>query len=75
MTTAMKSNNQGLLYSGSYECEGHNVSFIILTGERVKIFEINTAGGLTTSTDEIKTLGQAIEYQERLIQLGYDKVS
>ena len=75
MTTSMKSNNRGLIYSGSYACEGHNVSFIILTGERVKIFEINTAGGNTTSRDEIKTLDQAIEYQDRLIQLGYDKVS
>ena len=71
----MKSNNRGLIYSGSYACEGHNVSFIILTGERVKIFEINTAGGNTTSRDEIKTLDQAIEYQDRLIKLGYDKVS
>jgi|TARA_B110000263_G_scaffold149186_1_gene129440 hypothetical protein len=75
MTTAMKSNNRGLIYSGSYECEGHNVSFIILTGDRVKIIEVNTAGGFTNSTDQIKTLDQAIEYQDRLIQLGYDKVS
>ena len=73
--TSVKINNCGLIYSGSYECEGHNVSFIILTGERVKIFEVNTSGGTTTSRDEIKTLNQAIEYQEQLIQLGYDKVS
>ena len=75
MTTAMKSNKQGLVYSGSYECEGHNVSFIIVTGERVKIIEVNTAGGFTTSSDNITPLAEAIEYQDRLIQLGYDKVS
>ena len=75
MTTAITSNIRGLVYSGSYECEGHNVSFIILTGERVKIIEFNTAGGFTTSTNQIKTLDEAIEYQDRLIQLGYDKVS
>ena len=75
MTTAVKINNQGLVYSGSYECEGHNVTFIMLTGERVKIIEVNTAHGNTTSTDQLYTLEQAIEYQDRLIQLGYDKVS
>ena len=75
MTVAMTSNKQGLVYSGSYECEGHNVSFIILTGERVKLIEVNTAGGITTSTNRIETLDEAIEYQDRLIQLGYDKVS
>ena len=75
MTTAVTINKGGLIYSGSYECEGHNVSFIILTGDRVKIFEVNTAGGSTKSTEQTKSLDQAIEYQERLIQLGYDKVS
>ena len=75
MITTMKSNDHGLVYSGSYECEGHNVSFIILTGERVKLIEVNTAGGFTTSTNRIETLNEAIEYQDRLIQLGYDKVS
>ena len=75
MTTAVKINNQGLVYSGSYECEGHNVSFIILTGDRVKIIEVNTAGRSTNSTEQTKTLEQAIEYQDKLIKLGYDKVS
>ncbi len=75
MTTAVKINNQGLVYSGSYECEGHNVSFIILTGDRVKIIEVSTAGGSTNSTEQTKTLEQAIEYQDKLIKLGYDKVS
>ena len=71
----MTSNKQGLVYSGSYECEGHNVSFIILTRERVKLIEVNTSGGITTSTNRIETLDEAIKYQDRLIQLGYDKVS
>ena len=75
MTTAVKINNQGLVYSGSYECEGHNVSFIILTGDRVKIIEVNRAHGITTSAERIEILDQAIEYQDRLIHLGYDKVS
>ena len=75
MTTTLKSNNRGLIYSGSYECEGHNVSFILLTGDRVKIIEVNTAGGKTGSTDRTEVLDQAIEYQDRLIHLGYDKVS
>jgi|TARA_B100000809_G_scaffold217690_1_gene223987 hypothetical protein len=75
MTTAVKINNQGLVYSGSYECEGHNVSFIILTGDRVKIIEVNTAGRNTTSTERTEFLENAIEYQDKLIKLGYDKVS
>jgi len=75
MTTALKSNNHGLVYSGSYECEGHNVSFIILTGDRVKIIEVNRASGHFYSSERIETLDYAIEKQDRLIQLGYDKVS
>jgi len=71
----MKSNHHGLVYNGSYECEGHNVSFIILTGDRVKILEVNTAQGNTTSTERTESLDDAIEIQDRLIQLGYDKVS
>lgn len=71
----MKSNNHGLVYSGSYECEGHNVSFLILTGDRVKILEVNTAQGHTRSTEHTETLDHAIDYQDRLIHLGYDKVS
>ena len=75
MTTALSINKSGLIYSGSYECEGHNVSFIILTGDRVKIIEVNTAGRNTTSTERTEFLENAIEYQERLIRSGYDKVS
>ena len=75
MTTALRSSDEGLVYSGSYECEGHNVSFIILTGDRVKIIEVNTAGRNTTSTERTEFLENAIEYQDKLINLGYDKVS
>ena len=75
MTTALKSNNHGLVYSGSYECEGHNVSFIILTGDRVKIIEVNRGSSNFHSSERIETLDYAIEKQDRLIQLGYDKVS
>ena len=75
MTTALRSSDEGLVYSGSYECEGHNVSFIILTGDRVKIIEVNTAGRNTTSTERTEFLENAIEYQDKLIKLGYDKVS
>mgnify|MGYP006087686093 CR=1 FL=1 len=75
MTTAVSINKSGLIYSGSYECEGHNVSFIILTGDKVKIIEVNTAAGKTGSSDRTEFLDQAIEYQERLIRSGYDKVS
>ncbi len=75
MITALKSNNHGLVYSGSYECEGHNISFVILTGDRVKIIEVNTAQGNTNSSERYETLDKAIKLQEEYINLGYDKVS
>jgi hypothetical protein len=75
MNTRMKGNQNGLVYSGSYECEGHNISFIILTDQRVKIIEVNTAGGNTSSSERYETLDNAIRLQEKYINLGYDKVS
>jgi hypothetical protein len=75
MTTAVSINKSGLIYSGSYECEGHNVSFIILTGDRVKIIEYNQSGSSSHSSERIEVLDSAIKLQDRLIQLGYDKVS
>ena len=75
MTTALRSSEEGIVYSGSYECEGHNVSFIILTGDRVKIIEYNQSGSSSHSSERIEVLDSAIKLQDRLIQLGYDKVS
>ena len=71
----MTANKNGLIYSGSYLCEGHEVSFIIMTDNRVKVIEYNEAGGSVNSHENYKSIDEAIEYQDKLIRLGYDKVS
>ena len=71
----MHSNRKGIVYNGSYMCEGHEVTFILLTDERVKIIEYNSSGASASSYELYRTLDDAIEYQDKLIRLGYDKVS
>ena len=71
----MTANESGIMYNGSYLCEGHEVSFIILTNDRVKVIEYNEAGGSVNSHEIYKSIDEAIEYQDKLIRLGYDKVS
>tara|TARA_Y100001963_G_scaffold78894_1_gene109489 strand:+ start:1696 stop:1911 length:216 start_codon:yes stop_codon:yes gene_type:complete len=71
----MTANESGIMYNGSYLCEGHEVSFIILTNDRVKVIEYNEAGGSSSSHEAYITIDEAIEKQDRLIKLGYDKVS
>ena len=71
----MHSNKKGIVTTGSYLCEGHEVTFIILLDDRVKIIEYTRSGASFSTNENYKSIDQAIEYQEKLIRLGYDKVS
>jgi len=71
----MHSNKNGIVYNGSYMNEGHEVTFIILTDNRAKIIECFRSGASASTNEKYQSLDQAIEYQDKLIKLGYDKVS
>ena len=55
--------------------EGHEVTFIILTDNRAKIIECFRSGASASTNEKYQSLDEAIEYQDKLIRLGYDKVS
>ena len=60
--------------SAQYECEGHIVSFLVEDNQVIvkQIYEAQQ----TVSTHEFKLdKDKAIIYEEKLVQLGYDKVS
>ena len=60
--------------SGQYECEGHVVSFLVNDINVVvkQIYEAQqTVSNHTFTLDKNK----ALSYQNKLVSLGYDKVS
>ena len=70
----MTANQNGLVYSGSYLSEGHSVNFLIREDD-VKIVEYFEVGIQNSTREFTYSLDDAIEYQSKLIKLGYDKVS
>lgn len=72
--TRLKVNHHGLVYSGEYLTEGHSVSFIIQEDD-VRVIENFKSGYKSSTTENFYSIDEAIEYQDKLIQLGYDKVS
>ena len=59
------------VYSGNYVLEGHNVPFEIKDNDTVLITEIKAE----YKNHRIMSLDDAIEYQNILINSGYDKIS
>tara|TARA_B100001750_G_scaffold55508_1_gene43803 strand:+ start:401 stop:628 length:228 start_codon:yes stop_codon:yes gene_type:complete len=75
MNKSLVSTSKGTIQTGQYECEGHTVYFIINDDNIVRVNLLYEAQGhVSTHVFELN-LDQAIEYQEKLIRLGYDKVS
>tara|TARA_Y100001963_G_scaffold50681_1_gene70887 strand:- start:1339 stop:1566 length:228 start_codon:yes stop_codon:yes gene_type:complete len=72
--TKVKVNHHGLVYSGEYLTEGHSVSFIIQEDD-VRVIENFKSGYKSSTIENFYPIDEAIEYQDKLIQLGYDKVS
>jgi hypothetical protein len=64
-----------LVYSGVWASEGHYITFTINDNDTVTIQEDLTAAFKSTSTHKIVDIDTAIEYQEKHIRLGYDKIS
>lgn len=65
----------GLVYSGVWALEGHYITFTINDNDTVTIQEDLKAAFKESSTHRIVDIDTAIEYQEKHINLGYDKIS
>jgi len=64
-----------LLYSGVWVSEGHFITFVINDNDTATITETYIANGKDVETNQIAHIDKAIEYQQRYIKLGYDKIS
>ena len=64
-----------LLYSGVWVSEGHFITFVINDNDTATITETYIANGKDVETNQITHIDKAIEYQQRYIKLGYDKIS
>jgi|TARA_Y100000361_G_C11131138_1_gene328991 hypothetical protein len=69
----------GVVYSGSYTCEGHTVHFVINDDDTVDITEVtemkvDRIGNTYTSTRNVD-IDEAIKIQQEFLKLGYDKIS
>ena len=62
-------------YNGQYECEGHTVTFLVTPDDTVLIKEMYISGINVSNTERTERLENAVEFQTKLIKLGYDKVS
>tara|TARA_B100000427_G_C15406391_1_gene549968 strand:+ start:95 stop:313 length:219 start_codon:yes stop_codon:yes gene_type:complete len=72
----MASNKEGIVYSGSYACEGHTVHFTI-NENTVDIIEVVESAPRRNSFSTTKKvdIDEGIKIQENYIKLGYDKIS
>ena len=64
-----------LNYSGVWISAGHTISFYSLDENTMEITENYRVNGKEVNTTQEVNLQQAIDYQERYIKLGYDKIS
>ena len=61
---------------GTWECEGHNVSFDASGDGIVRITESNQKNyERDWNSHRLTPIKEAIEYQNQFIKLGYDKIS
>ena len=64
-----------LLWSGLWVHEGHYVSFKILEDDTVEVVELlQNPSKEEIKTEKIYDIDEAIVFQKKLIQFGYDQV-
>ena len=63
-----------LLYSGVWVSEGHFITFVINDNDTASITEEYISNGKQVTSNQIAHIDKAIEYQQRYIKLGYDKI-
>jgi len=64
-----------VLYSGTWDSEGHSITYVINDDDTVNIEETFESGFRKLKITDVITLDHAIENQLRYIKLGYDKIS
>ena len=64
-----------LLWSGLWVHEGHYVSFMILEDDTVELVELlQNPSKEEIKTEKIYDIDEAMVFQKKLIQFGYDQV-
>jgi hypothetical protein len=71
----MTANKHGLVCSGQYHCEGHDLQFVINNDDTVTITDTLYGAFKTSSSQTRISVDEAIELQDKYIKLGYDKIS
>ena len=67
--------NDILLWSGLWVHEGHYVSFKILEDDTVEVVELlQNPSKEEIKTEKIYDIDEAMVFQKKLIQFGYDQV-
>jgi len=63
------------IYNGQYQCEGHSVMFLVCDDDTVLVQETFISGTNVSTNERKEMLSTAIEFQNSLKKLGYDKIS
>ena len=66
---------RAVLWSGVFYHEGHYVSFKINKDETVFVKEVLEKSNSTHKTSKYMTVDEALEYQQRLLNYGYDEIA
>ena len=67
--------SDSFVYNGQYECEGHTITFLVNSDDSVLIKEMFISGATVSNNQRTVSIANAIEFQKKLRNLGYDKVS
>ena len=65
----------GLIFSGTWKCEGHTISFAVLANNRVKVVESIERDKKVKSFTKRMSIDEAVLLQEKHISLGYKRIS
>ena len=73
---AMTMNDSGLVYTGTWECEGHVVTFVPKENSLITIVELRQSSyNKTKSFSRTVQLEEGIREQDQLIKWGYRRIS
>ena len=65
----------GLIFSGTWKCEGHTISFAVLANNRVKVVESIQRDKKDKSFTKRMSIDEEVLLQEKHISLGYKRIS
>ena len=65
----------GLIFSGTWKCEGHTISFAVLANNKVRVVESIERDKKVKSFAKRMSIDEAVLLQEKHISLGYKRIS